>query len=179
MWIPARQRWPNTSSEPHKHSNIAGVLSPKSSGWFSYQHKFSLVFMFCPQSKQITQRLHTRQMRPIRDCVTGLWPMSEDFSRKKKYSLSSFLSALSGMRRMWMKVGSVRRSGDEMLWRRQICRNIWQNSFINYQHFLFTTNTHRHQNHYISGTHLEPCLDCRLKNHACLYKVGQRLMYCF
>ena len=48
----------------------------------------------------------TRQMRPMRAWVTGLWPISEDFSRKKKYSLSSFLSALSGMSCTWMNEGS-------------------------------------------------------------------------
>lgn len=53
------------------------------------------------------QCVHTRQMRPIRLWVTGLWPISADFSRKKKYSLSSFLSALSGMRCTWMKEGSA------------------------------------------------------------------------
>lgn len=70
-------------------------------------------------------------MRPIRDWVTGLWPISDDFSRKKKYSLSSFLSALSGMRCTWMKVGSA----GEKMWRnirgtKTICGIIcWRSAF--------------------------------------------------
>lgn len=73
-----------------------------------------LFIMFTPKNKHTPHCVHTRQMRPIRDWVTGLWPISEDFSRKKKYSLSSFLSALSGMRCTWMKVGSVGGRGGEM-----------------------------------------------------------------
>lgn len=65
----------------------------------SLQPAFHIVagFLFTPKNKHTPDCVHTRQMRPIRDWVTGLWPISEDFSRKKKYSLSSFLSALSGM----------------------------------------------------------------------------------
>ena len=77
--------------------------------------------MFTPQHKHTPDCVHTRQMRPIRDWVTGLWPISEDFSRKKKYSLSSFLSALSGMRCTWMNVGSVgRRDGEMFRWRKEM-----------------------------------------------------------
>ena len=55
----------------------------------------------------------TRQMRPILDWAMGLWPISDDFSRKKKYSLSSFFCVLSGMRCAWMNVGSGREPQEE------------------------------------------------------------------
>jgi hypothetical protein len=51
----------------------------------------------------------TRQILPILDWAMGLWPISEAFSRKKKYSLSSFFSALSGMRCALMNIGSENR----------------------------------------------------------------------
>lgn len=117
MWIPAHQRWPNTSSVPvniqTQRVTRLGTLQPV----FHIDAGF-LFIMFTKQNKHSSHCVHTRQMRPIRDWVTGLWPISEDFSRKKKYSLSSFLSALSGMRCTWMKVGSVGRRGGEMLRRK-------------------------------------------------------------
>lgn len=139
-----------------------GDSSGDSSLFFISMQPF-LVIMFRPQNKHTSHCVHTRQMRPIRDWVTGLWPISEDFSRKKKYSLSSFLSALSGMRCTWMKVGSVGRRGGEMFRRRMNLGRL--KSCINGQHSLFITcwgilNIYKHQNFYISATHLELCLDC-------------------
>lgn len=117
MWIPAHQRWPNTSSAPvnirTQWVTRLGSLQP-----VLHIDAGFLFIMFTPQNKHASHCVHTKQMRPIRDWVTGLWPISEDFSRKKKYSLSSFLSALSGMRCTWMKVGSVEGRGGEMFGRR-------------------------------------------------------------
>lgn len=67
----------------------------------------------------------TRQIRPIRDWVMGLWPTSEAFSRKKKQSLSSFFSPLSGMRCAWTNVGSVGKK-DQRFNGLKVCRGLAQ-----------------------------------------------------
>lgn len=53
----------------------------------------------------------TRQMRPMRAYTAGLCGASAERSRKKKYSLSSLRSALSGMSSAWMNEGSAGRGG--------------------------------------------------------------------
>lgn len=141
MWIPARQRWPNTGS---------GSVGEPPRGRFSFLFLPPAFFSRCVYGKEANtslQCVHTRQMRPMRLWVTGLWPISDDFSRKKKYSLSSFLSALSGMRCTWMKEGSVgegeerTRQDDERLFHSSedlhLGEHLAKTSFKNCQRFLF------------------------------------------
>lgn len=56
----------------------------------------------------------TRQMRPMRAYTAGLCGASADRSRKKKYSLSSLRSALSGTSSAWMNEGSAGGRGQHM-----------------------------------------------------------------
>lgn len=87
MWISARQRQANrdaTVKYPQTTarmlSAVAGISS-RNAEWYGMSQTLGHIHqvIFLGQRFQLT-----RQIRPMRDCDLGLWPISEDFSRKKK-----------------------------------------------------------------------------------------------